>query len=153
MLSVTPDGTLALRLGNPSMKMPNTALAGLLAIVCLFVTSPYAQAQTPPVLSQQSVPLMEPATLNGIIQAGVRVKIVDVRQPEEFNQGHIQGAVLMPLGTLETTYTSLPKTGKLVVYCHSGRRSAQAVQFLLQHGYSNAVSLSGGYSAWTSAHY
>jgi rhodanese-related sulfurtransferase len=59
----------------------------------------------------------------------------------------------MPLGTLETTYTSLPKTGKLVVYCHSGRRSAQAVQFLRQHGYSNAVSLSGGYTAWTGAHF
>jgi len=135
------------------MKICNVTLAASLAIGCLFAAAPFAQAQASSLSSQQSVPLMAPATLNGLMQAGVRLKIVDVREPEEFNQGHIKGAVLMPLGTLETTYTSLPKTGKLVVYCRSGHRSAQAVQFLLQHGYGNAISLSGGYTAWTGAHF
>jgi rhodanese-related sulfurtransferase len=135
------------------MRIRDFALAAAFAVGCLSASVPSAQAQAPSVSSQQSVPLMAPATLNGLMQAGIRMKIVDVRQPEEFNQGHIKGAVLIPLGTLETTYTSLPKTGKLVVYCRSGHRSAQAVQFLLQHGYSNAVSLSGGYTAWTNAHY
>ena len=135
------------------MQIRTIAFTASLAVGCLFGAAPFAQAQASLLSSQQSVPLMAPATLNGLMQAGIRMKIVDVRQPEEFNQGHIKGAVLMPLGTLEATYTSLPKTGKLVVYCRTGHRSAQAVQFLLQHGYSNAVSLSGGYTAWTNAHY
>jgi rhodanese-related sulfurtransferase len=133
------------------MKNRNIALAATFAVVCLFAAAQSVQAQTPFVSSQQSVPLIEPARLHALMNAGIRVYILDVRQPEEFNRGHIRGAVLMPLGTLSSSYTTLPKTGKLVVYCHSGRRSAQAVQFLLQHGYGNAVSLSGGYTAWTRA--
>ena len=126
--------------------------------LAVFATSFEAFTSTPlladplPSASPQ-VPLMEPATLHGLMAAGARLTIVDVRQPEEFNQGHIQGARLMPLADLSSTYTTLPKSGKLVVYCRSGHRSAQAVQFLLQNGYTNAVSLHGGYTAWTAAKY
>jgi rhodanese-related sulfurtransferase len=105
-----------------------------------------AQSQAVP-----QVPLIEPATLHTYLQAGMKVHLVDVRTPEEFNQGHIAGAVLMPLDTLPSSYASLPKTGKLVVYCRSGHRSAKAVQFLMEHGYKNAVSLNGGYIAWSAA--
>ncbi len=114
----------------------------LLAFTCGFF-SIAAQAQ--------QVPLIEPAALQAYMKAGVKVYLVDVRSPEEFNQGHIAGAVLMPLDGLSNTYTSLPKKGNLVVYCRSGHRSAKAVQFLAEHGYSNAVSLKGGYLAWTAA--
>jgi phage shock protein E len=127
--------------------------AAALAVAGLLCATQGAPAQPPAAASQPSVPLMEPAGLHGLMTAGLRVYILDVRQPEEFAQGHIQGAVLMPLDTLSSTYTTLPKKGKLVVYCRSGRRSAQAVQFLREHGYSNAVSLSGGYTAWTAARY
>ncbi len=80
---------------------------------------------------------------------GAKITIVDVRRPDEFAQGHIDHAILMPLDNLAATYSSLPKKGKLIVYCRSGHRSAQAVQLLLSHGYSNAVSMNGGYLAWT----
>lgn len=115
-----------------------------------FSTQGYAQsAATAP----SQVPLIEPAQLHMFLTTGIRVTVLDVRQPEEFSQGHIQGAILMPLGTLASSYTKLPKTGKLVVYCRSGHRSAQAVQFLLQNGYASAVSLNGGFTAWTAANY
>jgi rhodanese-related sulfurtransferase len=107
-------------------------------------------AQSIPDASAQ-VPLIEPATLHNLVAAHVPVTIVDVRQPEEFAQGHIQGAILMPLGTVPTAFATLPKTGKLIVYCRTGHRSAKAVEFLLQHGYGNAVSMDGGYAAWTAA--
>jgi phage shock protein E len=97
------------------------------------------------------VPLIEPATLQAYLEGGVRVALLDVRTPEEFRQGHINGAVLMPLDTLSNTYASLPKNGKLVVYCRTGHRSAQAVKFLIDHGYRNAISLNGGYTAWIAA--
>jgi rhodanese-related sulfurtransferase len=95
------------------------------------------------------VPLIEPAQVRGLMSLGGKVTVVDVRTQEEWNQGHINGATLMPLDTLPNTYTKLPKTGKLIIYCRSGHRSGQAVQFLLAHGYTNAVSMNGGYMAWS----
>ncbi len=96
-----------------------------------------------------SVPLMEPAALKAMMATSTRYVLVDVRQPEEFAAGHINGAMLMPLGTLEANYQTLPKDVQLVVYCHSGKRSAKAVSILQSHGYARAVSLNGGYLAWT----
>ena len=130
--------------------------AGAAVLLALFAVGSFTSqpvfAQSAPSAAPQ-VPLMEPATLHGLMASGIRLTIVDVRQPDEFGQGHIKGAVLMPLDSLSTTYANLPKTGKLVVYCRSGHRSGQAVQFLLTHGYKSAVSLHGGYTAWTAAHY
>jgi len=123
------------------------------AFLALLAAAAGVSTSQPAVAQSTAVPLVEPATLHGLMAAGVHLNIVDVRQPEEFNQGHIQGAVLMPLGNLSATYSTLPKTGKLVVYCRSGHRSAQAAQFLMQNGYKNVVSLHGGYMAWTAAGY
>lgn len=125
----------------------------IVALAFLTAVAAASLGMAPTIAQSAQVPLMQPATLHALMASGARMKIVDVRQSEEFNQGHIQGAVLMPLGDLSSTYTALPKTGKLVVYCRSGHRSGQAVQFLLAHGYTNAVSLDGGYTAWTAAGY
>jgi rhodanese-related sulfurtransferase len=129
-------------------------LAALVAcFVCVFaVPVQSAQANEPlPSASQVAVPTIEVRDLRSLIKEKAFFFLLDVRQPEEFAQGHIDGAVLMPLGTLPDSYLKIPKGVKLVVYCRSGHRSAQAVSFLLAHGYDKAVSLSGGYTAWASA--
>ena len=122
----------------------------LTAIALAFST---ALVGSTPVVAQtaaaQQVPLIEPAQVRGLIDMGGKITIVDVRRPDETAQGTIKGAILMPLDNLSATYSSLPKKGKLIVYCRSGHRSAQAVRFLLDHGYQNAVSMNGGYLAWT----
>ena len=123
------------------------------AAAALSVSALLAIAATAPAEAQGAataqVPLIEPAQLKGLMALGTKLTIVDVRRPDETALGTIKGAILMPLDALPNTYSSLPKTGRLVVYCRSGHRSAQAVQFLQAHGYSNAVSLNGGYIAWT----
>lgn len=106
---------------------------------------PAAIAQTAPA----QVPLIEPAQVRGLMSLGGKITVVDVRTQAEWDQGHINGATLMPLDTLPNSYTQLPKTGKLIIYCRSGHRSGQAVQFLLAHGYTNAVSMNGGFIAWS----
>jgi Rhodanese-related sulfurtransferase len=120
----------------------------MLLAACAVEPTTISPAAAQPAAVQQ-VPLVEPAAVKGLVAAGGKLTIVDVRQPDEFAQGHIDGAILMPLGNLPNTYSNLPKKGKLIVYCRSGHRSAQAVQFLLDHGYSNAVSMNGGYIAWS----
>lgn len=121
------------------------------AFAALFATAgnPAVPVQVAAAEMQQAVPLIEPAKLDRLMKANIRVMLVDVRQPGEFAQGHIDGATLIPLDTLPTSYQQIPKNVKLVVYCRSGHRSAQAVEFLRSHGYTRAVSLQGGFLAWS----
>jgi rhodanese-related sulfurtransferase len=120
------------------------ALAAFLAASA----NPGATTTPPPAVVQQAVPLIESGALRAMISSGVRFMLVDVRQPDEFAAGHIEGAMLLPLDTLEANLAKLPRNVKLVVYCRSGHRSAKAVTILMAHGYDRAVSLNGGFLAW-----
>lgn len=98
--------------------------------------------------SQEAIPTISASGLHTLEKKKKPFLLLDVRQPEEYNQGHIQSAVLLPLDNLPQHFKELPKKKKIVVYCRSGKRSAQAVSFLRTHGYTNAISLSGGYMEW-----
>ncbi|CAD2072386.1 DsrE/DsrF/DrsH-like family protein [Phocicoccus pinnipedialis] len=73
--------------------------------------------------------------------------ILDVREPSEFDSGHIEGAINIPLGEIDTRLKELPKDQDIFVYCQRGRRSEMAVGQLVQHGY-NAINVEGGYSEY-----
>jgi len=74
--------------------------------------------------------------------------VLDVREPSEFQGGHIDGAKLMPLGTIPDHLSDIPKDKPVAVICHSGNRSAKATAYLMEHGYTNIENVSGGMSAW-----
>lgn len=78
------------------------------------------------------------------------VQIVDVREPAEFNGplGHVPGAKLIPLGTLNERTAELEKTQPLVTVCRSGARSAQATVLLGKAGFEKVANLSGGMLRW-----
>jgi rhodanese-related sulfurtransferase len=127
-------------------------LGAALAVFLATGAAPDATGPTAAAVHQQLVTLVSPQALH-MMMVSQRVALIDVREPSEFSAGHIDGAVLMPLSTLNAEYTKLPKDVSLVVYCRSGVRSAKAVAFLLAHGYGRAVSLDGGYLAYSaSAH-
>lgn len=77
-------------------------------------------------------------------------RIVDVREQNEWDAGHIPGAELMPLGTVaQAAAERLPDKGeRIVVHCAAGVRSAVAAYQLQQLGYTNVTSMAGGFSAW-----
>jgi rhodanese-related sulfurtransferase len=78
--------------------------------------------------------------------------IVDVRQPEEYSQGFIQGAVNIPLGELAHSLQALPAMDKdIVLVCNSGHRSTIGMAVLQLLGYKKAKSLIGGMLAWQAA--
>jgi adenylyltransferase/sulfurtransferase len=74
--------------------------------------------------------------------------LVDVREPHEYALADLPGAIKVPLQTLPKNLEKVPKDRDLVVYCRSGGRSANAVQFLRQVGFDKAVNLAGGINAW-----
>jgi glyoxylase-like metal-dependent hydrolase (beta-lactamase superfamily II)/rhodanese-related sulfurtransferase len=78
------------------------------------------------------------------------VQLLDVREPDEFvgPLGHIEGAVLIPLGTLPERAGELSKDRPVVAICRSGARSAQAINFLRQAGFTKLANLPGGMIRW-----
>jgi phage shock protein E len=75
--------------------------------------------------------------------------LLDVRTKEEYQNGHIEGSVNIPLDSINTLPRKFPnKNTALFVYCHSGARSEQAVRYLRQMGYNNVKNIGGiaGYS-------
>lgn len=78
------------------------------------------------------------------------VTVLDVREPAEWEHGHIEGALHIPLGQLPSRLQELPVGGRLLVVCKIGGRSAQAVGFLQQQGIE-AVNLDGGMTDWADA--
>ncbi len=77
------------------------------------------------------------------------VKVLDVRTPQEFAEGHIPGATLIPLQELEGRLGELEKDGNYVVVCRSGNRSTQASEILAENGFTNIHNMNGGMSQWT----
>src|SRR5579871_950824 len=79
-----------------------------------------------------------------------RLVVLDVREPDEYEQGAIPGAVHIPRGHLESQVeTKLPdKSAPVLIYCAGGTRSAFAADTLTQLGYQDVVSMAGGFNKW-----
>ena len=73
--------------------------------------------------------------------------ILDVRTPEEFNEGHIEGAVLIPVDELESRLNELPKDKPIITYCKSGGRSRNAASILVENGFTRVYDM-GGIMDW-----
>lgn len=76
--------------------------------------------------------------------------ILDVREQSEWDGGHIEGATLIPLGQLEARQAELPTDQKIVVVCQSGNRSAKGRDHLLEAGFTEVTSMTGGMNDWVS---
>ncbi len=85
--------------------------------------------------------------LHNMLSTG-NVTVLDVREPREYAQGHIPGAILLPLGRLRGGLEGLPHDRPLVAVCLSGRRSATAVGIIAAAGFPEVYSLAGGMTAW-----
>ena len=79
--------------------------------------------------------------------------LLDVREPSEWNDAHIAGATLIPLGELQSRVNELPKDQEIVVVCRSGNRSAQGRDILLNAGFDKVTSMAGGLNQWKAAGY
>lgn len=85
--------------------------------------------------------------VNRLITSNEDFILVDVRTKVEYESEHIKGAINIPLDEIEST-TMLKKDAKIVVYCQSGNRSAQAARKLIDNGYTNVYDM-GGIIGWT----
>jgi rhodanese-related sulfurtransferase len=76
--------------------------------------------------------------------------VIDVRQPDEYQGGHVRGARLIPLREVPERVAEVPADGEVLVICHLGSRSRSASAFLREQGIA-AVNVAGGTKAWIDA--
>ena len=78
--------------------------------------------------------------------------LIDVRTDREYRQGHLPGAVHVPLAEVGARVKKVKKDKEIVVYCQSGNQSIWAIKRLMGMGYTRLYNLKGGYRAWKRIH-
>jgi rhodanese-related sulfurtransferase len=96
-------------------------------------------------LKASAGPFIPPDEAKALVQKGA--VLVDVRTPEEFASGHLEGAINIPVDELSMRKGELKKDAELVLYCRSGARSARGQALLKEAGYPKVHNL-GGMSNW-----
>ncbi len=88
-------------------------------------------------------------------EKGVKFHLVDTREESEWNAGHLPGAIHLGKGIIERDIESAVSdtTEEIILYCGGGFRSALAADNLQKMGYTNAISMDGGYTGWVKAGY
>jgi adenylyltransferase/sulfurtransferase len=94
------------------------------------------------------IPEITPRELKARLDRGDDLFILDVREPHEYQICNLQGH-LIPLGELPKRASELDSSREIVAHCRSGKRSADAVQFLQQAGFRKIWNLKGGILAWS----
>jgi rhodanese-related sulfurtransferase len=81
------------------------------------------------------------------------VFLLDVREQWEYDEGHIPGVTLLPMGEVPARLSEIPTDKEVIVTCRSGNRSGQITDYLRQNGFDNVHNMSGGIVAWENAGY
>jgi len=95
---------------------------------------------------------VRPEEVHAVYQQG-GVTVIDVRELDEYQSGHIPGAVLLPLGELPKRLNEVPRDSAVILVCRSGNRSKQAYDYLRTQGFINLHNMLGGMQAWIAAGY
>lgn len=88
-----------------------------------------------------------PSDVEARLAENAQQLIVDVRELDEWDRGHIVGAKHIPLSELPIRKSELDKSQEIIMVCHSGNRSARACEYLSDEGYQ-VVNMLGGMSIW-----
>lgn len=128
------------------------ALAALLVAISLAAcggsSSTTAPEQPPAAGQPAALPAeVDVSTAAQLVQDGAF--LLDVREPDEWVAGHVDGATLIPLGELAGRTSEVPQDRQIVVMCRSGNRSAEGRDILLQAGFPSVTSMAGGINEWT----
>ncbi len=87
--------------------------------------------------------------LKQALDSGAKLKLLDVREPWEFEHAHLPGSTLLPLGELVDRHEELDPEEPLVVICHHGVRSMHAIGLLGAYGFKDLTNLRGGIDAYS----
>jgi rhodanese-related sulfurtransferase len=113
-------------------------IAILAAIIAYSVFNYFSQRRAVKTITQEE-----------FIEGYRKAQLIDVREPNEYEGGHILGARNIPLTQLKTRLTELRKDKPIYLYCQNSMRSGKAAQTLRRKGYQDIYSLKGGFKLWS----
>lgn len=93
-----------------------------------------------------AIPQLDPAAAQALLKDGAT--LLDVREPWEYAQVHVEGSLHIPMGQVPERLPELNSGQAYVVMCHHGSRSLQVATFLASKGFGQVVNLKGGIDAW-----
>jgi glyoxylase-like metal-dependent hydrolase (beta-lactamase superfamily II)/rhodanese-related sulfurtransferase len=100
---------------------------------------------------EQDVPEIDIETVIQQLRSAAPPVLIDVREPHEFAESHVPGAINLPQAELAQRLAELPKEELVLVVCEAGSRSLKAAKFLKQQGFTAPASVQGGTAAWRAA--
>jgi len=134
---------------NPALQWLWAALAVIVLITaagCTLTRQDASEGSTPNTQLPKEISVQDAAALR---TSGAFM--LDVRQPEEWQEYHIPESTLIPLGDLPNRLGEVPKDQEIVVVCRSGNRSQQGRDILLNAGFDQVTSMAGGLKEWQSS--
>jgi rhodanese-related sulfurtransferase len=108
------------------------------------------QPLTPTMIPYEEVTVAEAQVL---LDENAALVVVDVRTPDEYASGHIEGAILIPVNELADRLDDLSPEDELLIYCRTGNRSTTAMNILAANGFTQLFHMHEGITAWTAAGY
>ncbi len=109
--------------------------------------TPQREPEPEPLMIQET----SPQAVHARLAAGEAVTLLDVRQPWDFAAQHPEGALSLPLNDLPDRLNELDPTKSYVLSCYHGYTSLNGVAFLMEKGFVDVQSMSGGFSGWAAA--
>lgn len=79
-----------------------------------------------------------------ILKEDRKALLIDVRSEQEFEEGHLEGSINIPIYELKENYKKISEASAIIVYCQSGIRSRKAIKILKEKGFKNIYELKGG---------
>jgi rhodanese-related sulfurtransferase len=90
-----------------------------------------------------------PSDVKQRLDRGEKMMLIDVREPHEYAICHIEGAVLIPMGTIPANLQKLDTDEDVICFCHHGMRSMDVANWLRAKGVKSAKSMAGGIDRWS----
>lgn len=140
----------ARRKAQQRKKNNNLLLWGLVAILVLGGSAVWLTSRN---TSEASSLPSEISITEALAKREAGAFILDVREPDEWNQFHVPDSTFIPLGELASRLNELPEDKEIVVVCRSGNRSAEGRDILLNAGFTQVTSMAGGLTQWKAAGY
>ncbi|MGG1660795.1 rhodanese-like domain-containing protein [Brevibacillus sp. NRS-1366] len=91
---------------------------------------------------------ISPQAVEAKLEQKEAVQFIDVRNPDEYSEGHIEGAILIPLPVLPVRLHEIDPEKEVIFICRSGARSSQACEYVTGQGYKKVANMTGGMLNW-----
>lgn len=134
---------------------PHTLTLGIALLAIVTFTA--CEAQPSRSYASSTDPRSATITADGLQQRlaaeGEQPLVVDVREPHEYNSGHIDGAKLAPLGKVVDAMAGVERDREIILVCRSGNRSGKAQRMLADLGFTSLRNMEGGMRAWETRGY